>query len=155
MLCLALRIGFGDHRAAQPIASVHQTEETLALAHTHLHLIAFPQTNPERFPVPEIGVYLGVRWWLAHQAAHFLQLFGRKSGGPSGVIALSQTGEALAVEPASPLDQRARRIPKQCGHLFAAHSGSDEQHAVQSMIVTSILMAVDFLLQQRAAVIWE
>lgn len=77
MLCLALRIGLGDHRAAQPITGVHQTKETLALANTHLYLIAFTQANLERFPVPEIGVYLSVRRGVSHQAAHFLQLFGR------------------------------------------------------------------------------
>lgn len=112
MLGLALRIGLGDERAAQTITSVNQAKKTLALAHTHLHLIAFPQTNPERFPIPEIGVYLGVRWWLAHQAAHFLQLFRRQPSRSSGVIAFSQTGEPLAVEPPGPIDQRAWGIPK-------------------------------------------
>ncbi len=35
MLGLALRIGLGDERAAQPITDVNQAKETLALAHTH------------------------------------------------------------------------------------------------------------------------
>lgn len=155
MLCLALWIGLGDHRAAQPITGVDQSKETLALAHTHIHLETFLETNPERFPVPEIGVYLGGCRRLSHQAVHFLQLFCRQQGGPSRMIAFGQTAETLAVEPSGPIDHRTRRISKQSGDLFAAHSGSDEQHAVQSMIVTSILMAVDCLLQQRAAVIRE
>ena len=41
MLGLALRIGLGDERAAQTITGVNQAKKTLALAHTHLHLIAF------------------------------------------------------------------------------------------------------------------
>ena len=87
MLCLPLRIGFGDQRAPQPITSVDQTKEALALAHTHLHVIAFPQTNAEGFPIPEIGVYLSGRRRLAHQTSHFLQLLGGKPGGPSGMVA--------------------------------------------------------------------
>ena len=35
MLGLALRIGLGDERAAQPITDVNQAKETLAVAHTH------------------------------------------------------------------------------------------------------------------------
>ena len=112
MLGLAPRIGLGDERAAQPVTGVNQAKKPLALAHTHLHLKAFPQTNPERFSIPEIGVYLGVLWWLAHQAAHFLQLFRRQPGRSSGVIAFSQTGEPSAVETPGPIDQRARGIPK-------------------------------------------
>ena len=112
MLGLALRIGLGDERAAQTITGVNQTKKTLALAHTHLYLIAFPQTNSERFSIPEIGIDLGVLWWLAHQDAHFLQLFRRQSGRSSGVIAFSQTGEPSAVEPPGPIAQRARGIPK-------------------------------------------
>lgn len=110
---LAPRIGLGDERAAQPITGVNQAKKTLALAHTHLHLKAFPQTNPERFSIPEIGVDLGLRRWLAHQAAHFLQLFRRQPGRPPGVIAFSQTGEPPAVEPPDPIHQCARGIPKQ------------------------------------------
>ena len=59
MLGLALRIGLGDERAAQTITGVNQAKKTLALAHTHLYLIAFPQTNSERFSIPEIGIDLG------------------------------------------------------------------------------------------------
>ena len=112
MLGLALRIGLGDEQAAQTITGVNQAKKTLALAHTHLYLIAIPQTNSERFSIPEIGIDLGVLWWLAHQGAHFLQLFRRQPGRSSGVIAFSQTGEPSAVEPPGPIDQRARGIPK-------------------------------------------
>ena len=152
---LPRRIGFGDQRAPQPITRVHQTKEPLALAHTHLHGMAFPQTNAEGWPIPEIGVYLGGRRRLAHQTAHFRQLLGGKPGGPSGMVAFGQAGQAFPVEAPDPIDQGAGRVPKQSGDLLATQPGSDEQHAVQPVIVAGILMAVDFLLQQRAAVLRE
>lgn len=41
MLDLPFGVAFGDQRAAQPIARIHQAKQTLALAHTHLHTLTF------------------------------------------------------------------------------------------------------------------
>ena len=53
---LPLRVRFGDQGTAQPVASIHQAEQALTLAHADLHPVTFLQTRREAFPVPEISL---------------------------------------------------------------------------------------------------
>jgi hypothetical protein len=125
----------------------------LALAHTHLHAIAFLQTSGETFSIPESGVHLDHRRRLPHPTAHFLQLLGRESGGTSGMVSFGQTGQALEVKTPHPIDQGAGRVPKESGRLLATHTRSDEQDAVQSVIISGVLVAVNLWLQHSSAVL--
>ena len=143
---LAPRTGLGDERAAQPVTRVNQAKKTPALAHTHLHLRAFPQTNPEHFSIRPIGVDLGLRRWEAYPAAHFLQWFRRPPGRSSGAMALRPNRRAPGRRTAGPHSPTCAGIARPRGPLFAAHPGSNEPHAVRSVTVASIVLAVDFLL---------
>ena len=151
MLSLPLGISFSDQRTAQPIAGIRQAEQALALAHTQLHVILFLQTRRETLSIPEVGLHAGDGGRLPHPATHFLQLLGRESGGASRMVAFGQTRQALEVETSHPVDQGARRVPKQFGSLLATHARSHEQDAVQSVIISGILMTVDFLLEHGTA----
>jgi hypothetical protein len=42
------------------------------------------------------------------------------------MVAFGQTGQALQVKATHPIDQGARRVPKESGRLFATHASSDE-----------------------------
>jgi hypothetical protein len=150
---LPLGVGFGDQRAAQPIARIRQTEQPLALAHTQRHGITLLQTGGEAFPIPQIGLNPHRGWRLAHPATHFLQLLGGQPGRATRMVAFGQTGQPLPIKAPYPIDQRARRVAKEVGHLFATHPGSDEQDAMQTMIIAGVLMTVNLLLQHSAAVL--
>jgi hypothetical protein len=69
------------------------------------------------------------------------------------MVAFGQTGQTLQVEAAHPIDQGARRVPKESGRLFATHPSSDQQDAVQAVIIARILMTVNLLLQHSVAVL--
>ncbi len=153
MFCLPLGIGFGDQWSSQPITSVHQAEQPLALAHTHLHAVALPHTCGKTFSIPKVGVHLRSQRRLSNQAAHFLQLLSRESGRTPGMVALGETGQALQVKASHPIDHGAWGVSKESGNPLATQTGSDEQDAVQSVIIASVLMTIDFLLQHSKAVL--
>ena len=104
MLRLPLGIRFGHQRAAQPITSIHQAEQALALPHAQGHAIAFLQASRETLSIPKVGLHLGRRRWLSHQRTHLLQLLGGESGRPPGMVAFGQTGQALQVKATHPID---------------------------------------------------
>ena len=153
MFRLPLGIGLGDQGSSQPITRIHQAEQPLALAHTHLHTVAFPHTSGETFSIPKVGLHLRSHRRLSNQAAHFLQLLGRQTGGTSGMVALGETGQALQVKAPHPIDDGAWRVSEESSDLLAAQTGSDEQDAVQSVIISGVLMTIDFLLQHSKAVL--
>jgi len=151
MLCLLLGVGFGDQGAAQSIAGIHQPEETLALANTQRELVMFLQARREALAVPEIGIHAKSRGRLAHPSAHFLQLLGGESGRSSGMVSLRQTGQSVEIEMSHPIGDGAWRVSKEPGGLLATHSRSNKQHTVKSVIISGILMAIDFLLKHSPA----
>lgn len=153
MLRLLLGIGFGDQGAAQPIAGIHQPEETLALTNTQIDIVMFLQTRREALSVPEIGIHAKSNRLLSHPSAHFLQLLGREPGWSPGVVSLRQTGQPVEFEMLYPIGERARGVSKESGGPLATHSRSNKQHAVKSVIVSGILMTIDFLLEHSLAVL--
>ena len=153
MFRLLLGIGFGDQGAAQPIAGIHQPEETLALTNTQVDLVMFLQTRRETFSVPEIGIHAKSSRRLPHPSAHFLQLLGGEPGRSPGMVSLRQTGQPVELKMLHPIGERARGVSKEPGGLLATHSRSNKQHAVEPVIVSGILMAIDFLLEHSPAVL--
>ena len=69
------------------------------------------------------------------------------------MVAFGQTRQPLLVEIPHPVDHGARRIAKESGHLFATQAAGHQRNAMEAMIVTCVLMAVDFLLQHSQAVL--
>ena len=153
MLGLRLGISFGHQRAPQPIARIQQVKQALALADPHRHAIALAQAKRKARAIPEIGLQASGCRGLAHQAAHFLQLFGGQSGWTAGMVAFGQTGHAVPVKASNPIDERTRRIAKHSRHLLATQARRDQKHAMKAVIIASVLMAVNFLLQHSAAVL--
>lgn len=153
MFGLPLRIGFADGRPRQPITGVQLVKEPLALSNPQGDLVTFLQTPRQCFAIPEIGAQTRLFRWLANQGAHLFQLLGGEAARTPTVIAFGQARQALALESSHPVDHRTGRIAKDARHLFTGHAGGHERDAMQAVIIAGVLMAVDFLLEEQAAIL--
>jgi hypothetical protein len=113
----------------------------------------FLQTRREALSVPEIGIHAKGSRLLSYPTAYFLQLLGGESGRSPGMVSLRQTGQPVELKMLHPIGERARGVSKEPGGLLATHSRSNKQHAMKSVVVSSILMAIDFLLEHSPAVL--
>jgi hypothetical protein len=140
------RVGLGNLGSGFAQPESHLPKDALALAHPKRHPIVSPQVLGKQFAIPQVRGMAEFPGGAPHIPPERRPLLGVKRGGTARSLPLAQPIQAMLLEPLDPALHRTRILSKRLGHLLAALTASNQQQAVQPVVVTRLVGADNFLL---------
>lgn len=147
MCGLEFEVRFGNLWAwlAQPKAQL--PKQPLTLPGFQFHSVVLAQISRERGAVPHWGRQSLLRRTGTQGRFDLSPRVIVRPAGTPGALPCGQTGQPAGLETLNPVYDAARRIAQQISHLRTGHSLSDEQNAMEAMIVSRSIVAPDFVLE--------
>ena len=146
MPLLPPRIRARQHRPGFAKPEIQVPEQTLALSHAQLNPITFVDPGRQRLAIPQVHAHAGVARLGSQHAVDFLDLLWVQATRTPRSFTLHQTTQTPLLKTMHPVLHRTRSITQQTRHFWARHTLSNQQHAVQTVIVARFLGTLDLLL---------
>jgi len=137
----------GDHGTRLAQAKAQLSEQALALAHAQADPVALLEVGRQQLAIPEVAAQTILAGRQAQGRAHVIELRWVQPPRAPGAFSFAQSCQSLGFEAAHPVFHRAPRIPQQGGHFGASQSLGYQQHAMETVVVTSFLGTPDLVLQ--------
>jgi len=122
-------------------------EEALTLPDSQGDSPLFGDEFGESFPIPQIDLESAIKGTPPERLTDLFQLLIAEPSRSAGSIAVGQAGKAFLFEPMHPIGYSAWSISQEHGDFGAVHSLRNQQHAVQSMVVTGFIRSTNLILQ--------
>lgn len=128
-------ITFCDHRSGFSSSELQSVKDHLASPHTNFGMELLRYVMFEKLSVPQILIISEFHRTLSQITVNLCHLLGCKLWGSSGSFAFPEGVKAFLVEPLNPSLHSSRIFSKHDSRIIAAHSLTDEQNAMQPVIV--------------------
>jgi hypothetical protein len=136
----------GDQRAGFPQAESHLAEQALTLPHTQVNIMKLFQVMGEDFSVPEILRVSKLPWVSPQITIDGFPLGIAKTSRPALPFAFMQSSETAVLKTLHPAFNSTRILPEDIGYVITVKPVSNQEDAMQPVIVAGFLRAQDFLL---------
>ena len=147
---LRARVSLSHFGARFAKAESQLAKEPLALASLQAYLQLLLQETRERFAIPNAAAgQARLRRSLPKSHLHPGPLRRTQTRRPACALAFGQTSKARGFEAMHPILDGARRVAQRAGRLSTAQALRDQQHAVETVIITRFIGPTDFILQSQ------
>lgn len=129
------------YRARFAIAKPPLKQQAAAAPRTQLHLVLLVQVGGHRLADPEIALQTHVAGLSSHRLLQVRQVLGTQFAGSPTANSFLQSRQPVLLETLHPVSNGSRSISQDLGHLATIHAFGHQQHTVQAMVITRLLMA--------------
>lgn len=147
MRLLALGIGLGHRRGRFAQSELQPPEQSLTLSHPEIGPENLVEPGRERLAVPHVAPKAGLPRGVPQHSLDPSQVLPGQPPRAPRTRPFGQAGQAARFKSVDPVLDGARRVTQQSRNVGTAHTVSDQEHAVQPMIVPRLLGATDLILE--------
>jgi hypothetical protein len=124
-------------------------KQPLALTYPQVHLLGLPEVMGHEFSIPEILGIPEATGRFSQILVHGPNLLRGQTLRTAGSLLVLQAAEPSGLEVPNPSLNGGGVLPEHLTDLVAGEAPTDQQHAVQAMIVSCLLGAKDFVSQRK------